>query len=260
MTSQGSVALERAFAELGSAKMAIALLSSLLLPQWAFQALAQPLLFHPQLQHPAASAQMDPAVVPTSISAKAPHLETAVALRGSAARPLLTVKRDAKHRSARALTPAFHPTEHAEVPTSTSARDPGLAIAAARRATVVQLPVTAQPDAKLDSEPARLPTSRQMGHAEGQKVSSARTQGLVTAVVHPATVAQPLHIVLQAARRRLVHVLQLISHPMAHVAAQRSTSAKAQAMAIVAVFLVTAESLQTTVEQVVNQGLAHAPR
>ena len=240
--------------------MATALSSFLLLPQRAFQASAQRLSLHPQLPHLAVSALTDLAVAPISTYVKAQHLATAVALRASVARPLVTVRRAARLHSARVRTPACHLMGHVEGPANTNARDLGLVIAAALRATAVQLPVTALLDARLDLEPVRLPTSRQTGLAEGQTVMSAKAQNLATAVAHLATVARLLDIALPAARQHSVHALLLTFHLMARVVAQRNTSAKVLAMAIVVVLPDTVESLQTTVAQAVNLGTAHAPR
>lgn len=256
--SQVNAALGRAFAELESAKVAT-VLSSFPLLQWPAKS-AQRLLFHPQLPHPEVSALTGLAVAPTSTFVKVQHLATAVALRGSAARPLVTVKRVARLHSARVPTPAYHQTEHAEGPTNTNAKDLVLATAVALRATADRLPVTALPDARLHSEPAHLPMSRQTGPVEGQRVMSAKVLNLVTAVARLDTVARLVHTALLAASQHSVHAPLLTSHQMAHAAAQRSTSAKVQATVIAAVLQDTVGSLRTTAARAVSRGSAHALR
>lgn len=260
VTSQGDAALERAFVGLESARMATARSLFLPLPQRAFQAPVQPSLFPLQPLPQAASALTDPAAAPTSSSAKAHHLATAVALRDSAARPLATVKRAARLPSARAQTPVCLLTGRVAALKNTNARDLGTAIAAVLQVTVVQPPVTAPQGVRLDSGPAHLPTFRQMGLAEERKGMCAKAPPSVTAVAHLATVARLPDIALRVARQRSAHALLLTSHLMARVAEQRSTSVKAPALAIVAVPADTVESQPIIVAQAVNLVSVRAPR
>lgn len=259
-TSQEIAAQERAFVGLASAKMATVQSSFLPLLPREFLAPARRSLFPHQRPFPAALAPTDLAAVPTSTFAKARHSATAVARQDTVVRLLVTARQAARHPSAHVQTPACLPTEPAEVSTSTNAKDLDSAIAAVVRATAVPPPVTVQRDARLDSGPARPPTSRQMALAEVRTDTCAKAPRSATAAVLLGTAVLPPGTAPRAVKPRLAHALLLTFRLMARVAGQTSTSVKGLATATAAVPADTVGRQRIIVLQAVKLVLVLAPR
>lgn len=220
--------------------------------QLAHQASVHRLLFPPQLLHQAASVPTDLVAAPASLSVKAQHSVTAVALRGSAALPLVIVKPAVKRPLVRAQKPVCLLTGHVEAPTNTSARDLDTEIAAVPADTVDRLLATALQGARLSLGPVRPPISRRMGLAEEPRVICAKALPSEIAVANLVIVVLLPHTVLPAARQRLAHALRLTSHLMARVAGRRSTSARAPATVIAAVLADIVANPQIIAVQAVN--------
>lgn len=151
---------------------------------------------------------MDPAAASTSTSVKAQHLAIAIALRDSAARPLVTVKQAARLLSAHTQILACLLKGHVEALASTNARNLDLEIVAVLRATVVQLPITALRGARLGLGPALLLASHPTARVAEQ--TSTSVKALATAIVAALTdtVESPLIIAAQAVNLVSVHTPQ----------------------------------------------------
>lgn len=206
-TSQGNAAPERTFAELESAKVAIAL-SSFLLPQWPVETTAQRLLFHLQLPRPAVSALTGFAVAPTSTSVKVQHLATAVALRGSAVQLPLTALPGARLDLEPARLPMSHQTGLVEVQKVLSAKVQNLATAVAQLDSVARLLHIALLAARQRSVHAPLLTSHQMARVAALRNTSAKVPASVIVAVLLVSVERLQTTVARAVNLGLAHAPQ----------------------------------------------------
>jgi hypothetical protein len=185
-------------------------------------------------------APMDPAVVPTSTSAKARPLATAAARQVSADPQLVTVKLGVRRRSATARIQACLLTERVETRTSINVRDLVSATAVAHRATVVRPPLTVLLDARLLLDLVRLLIFLLMAHAEARTSTNARDPGLGTVAAHLATAVQPQATAQWVAKVLLEHALPPTSHQTALAAALKAMYANPPRSVIVAAHLATA--------------------